>query len=505
VFVQDPLDYYLSQPAFIGMSAGSSPLATTGNGADQLSLFTSVLLRVMRDRADSPRGDGAFTFRQLATQVKSEVEASRGHGQTPKWGRLGVGDGDFVFQPTIDRTTPTERSEIDLTVADVTRYGEAVQQAFQACQTGDRQRAMAILEGCKPPPGQLDLRGFEWYFVDRLCAEVERAGKRVNSHVRARDSAVERIENVHAREVHAIAYSPDGNSLATGGSDTVVRVWDAATGRIRANLGGHTLPVWAVAYSPDGNLLATTSGSRVKLWNTATWKELRGFADERVASIRDSYSIVHEFSVPVVDVEFSPDGRYLVLSNSKSVIVWRIGSRGDGLVLDNCLGPVCFSPDGEYLACRPPRAPALYLWPTTTWRDPRSLPLGQLRPFCPVFSPDSAQVAILGPAPFTGQGLIVQRETLDRVKLVLSDEESGEGESRVDAHGIAFDPDGTRVATITSDPQRRLTLWETSTGVKLLEVPDVGMPMAFSPDGQTIAVGDGKKGIRLLRASKQKS
>jgi eukaryotic-like serine/threonine-protein kinase len=58
-----------------------------------------------------------------------------------------------------------------------------------------------------------------------------------------------------------MAYAPDGLSLASGGDDGTVRIWDTRTGQQQHQLTGHTGPVTAVAYAPDGLTLAS-SGRR---------------------------------------------------------------------------------------------------------------------------------------------------------------------------------------------------------------------------------------------------
>ena len=84
----------------------------------------------------------------------------------------------------------------------------------------------------------------------------------------------------HGAWVTALAFSPDGQTLATVGGETLlyrpgyVKLWDVATGQEKANLEGHAACVWAVAFSPDGKWLATASYDRqVKLWDLTTGKE----------------------------------------------------------------------------------------------------------------------------------------------------------------------------------------------------------------------------------------
>ena len=64
----------------------------------------------------------------------------------------------------------------------------------------------------------------------------------------------------HAARVNSVAYAPDGATLASGGRDGSVRIWDASTGQQQHELTGHTGEVWSVAYALDGATLA--SGGR---------------------------------------------------------------------------------------------------------------------------------------------------------------------------------------------------------------------------------------------------
>src|SRR5205814_2989815 len=71
--------------------------------------------------------------------------------------------------------------------------------------------------------------------------------------------------------VNAVAFSHDGQRLASASLDNTVRLWDAETGAHQSTLVGHTDSVNAVAFSHDGRQLASASVDRtVRLWDAET-------------------------------------------------------------------------------------------------------------------------------------------------------------------------------------------------------------------------------------------
>ncbi|PSB16097.1 hypothetical protein C7B76_12410, partial [filamentous cyanobacterium CCP2] len=83
--------------------------------------------------------------------------------------------------------------------------------------------------------------------------------------------------------IHSIAFSPDGQLLATGGDDNLVHLWQIADGQPKLSLRGHTSRVWAVAWSPDGHVLASGSEDQwgVRLWDAKTGNCLAGLQGDR--------------------------------------------------------------------------------------------------------------------------------------------------------------------------------------------------------------------------------
>ncbi len=66
----------------------------------------------------------------------------------------------------------------------------------------------------------------------------------------------------HAGPVWSVAFSPDGQRLASGSNDQTVKIWDSATGKELFALKGHAGCVYSVAFSPDGQRLASASEDR---------------------------------------------------------------------------------------------------------------------------------------------------------------------------------------------------------------------------------------------------
>jgi WD40 repeat protein len=73
------------------------------------------------------------------------------------------------------------------------------------------------------------------------------------------------VATLKRKFIYSVAFSPDGQLLATGCIDHIVRLWDPATGNHLRTLTGHT-GVRSVAFSPDGQLLATGGDDMTVLW-----------------------------------------------------------------------------------------------------------------------------------------------------------------------------------------------------------------------------------------------
>ena len=126
----------------------------------------------------------------------------------------------------------------------------------------------------------------------------------------------------HSKSVISVAYSPDGQTLASGSDDTTIKLWNVKTGNLLQTLTGHSSQVNSVAYSPDGQTLASggytqamaiaSSVNTIKLWNVKTGNLLQTLKG-------------HSDWVYPVALAYSPDGQTLASGSSdKTIKIWRL-------------------------------------------------------------------------------------------------------------------------------------------------------------------------------------
>jgi WD40 repeat protein len=139
--------------------------------------------------------------------------------------------------------------------------------------------------------------------------------------------------------IWSVDFASDGRTLAAAGEDSMIRLWDPANGRLLRTLKGHERNIWRVRFSPDGKHLASGSfDAHVKVWNVATGALLHDLEGHEQA---------------VVGLDYSPDGKLIASGSDDSTIrIWRASDGRPLKVLGNGnhVYTVSFSPDGKWLA-----------------------------------------------------------------------------------------------------------------------------------------------------------
>jgi len=299
----------------------------------------------------------------------------------------------------------------------------------------------------------------------------------------------------HGNEIYAVAFAPDGRTLAAGGSEPSVRIWDANTGELRRILAQN--PTTALAFAPDGGVLACAGEGEVTLWEPRSGK-------------RQATLTGHCGSVPAL--AFSPDGKLLACASEGQwfghemmcakggeVQLWDVAAARRRQVLGKSRTQklaLTWSPDGKVLAVGSSDN-AVRLWDLSTGQPQRKvLRHKELRTIA--FSADGRTLASGGE---------------DGVRLWDVQTMKLRGTLRADEiTSVVFAPAGGQLA---AGGRTALLLYDLATGKRLAVLEkgasDTGVSsIAFSPDGSTLARGSnrflGPGSLKLwdLRARKLK-
>jgi WD40 repeat protein len=231
-----------------------------------------------------------------------------------------------------------------------------------------------------------------------------------------------------------VVYSPDGQEFATNAGDGTATIWNIGTGEARLSLTGHEAEVMSMAYSPDGKRFATGSlDATAILWDTASGQKLLTLSG-------------HEAGVR--DLTFSPDGSLIATSGFDGTArIWN-STTGAGLLTisghEGIVPGVAFSPNGTQLAT----------------------------------------------ASTDGSSKIWDIKTGELLFTLV-----GHTSGIVD---IAYSPDGTKIATGSNDATAKI--WDAGTGKELLTLTGHSAelrPVAFSPDGEFLATGSGDNTAKI--------
>jgi WD40 repeat protein/transcriptional regulator with XRE-family HTH domain len=268
--------------------------------------------------------------------------------------------------------------------------------------------------------------------------------------------------------IFAIAFSPDGQLLATG-DNHLVCLWQVADGQPRLTLRGHTSRVWSVAFSPNGQILASGSEDQggIRLWDVETGNGLGILQADSKHSIKC--------------VAWHPDGQILAsCGNSGTIWLWDVRRQACLKTLQghsSWVVSVAWSPDGQMLASGS-QDQTIRLWDIRTGDCLKTLLAHHSVVWSVAWSPD---------------GVLLASGSEDQ-SVKIWDVSSGQCLKTLQGHSsvlsVKWNPDGGILASGNADQSVRV--WDTHTGrcLKTLQGhKNMIWSVAWSPNGQTLASG----------------
>jgi WD40 repeat protein len=365
--------------------------------------------------------ESAFTARQRAEAQRAEAQRQRERAESER----------------AEAQRQRERAEQQA-------YNARIGQVDAALRLEDIPTARSLLDQCRPGPGEVDRRGWEWAYLDQWC----------NPELRT----IALPPNVDSS--NCVAVSPDGRLLAVGGGAPFTRDSGAVPpisaylvslpdGRVRHKLTGHKRLVHAVLFRPDGKRLATIGEEGViRVWDTASGQELR--------VINPGVAFFQRNGVPPSPIlSWSPDGRQLASVS------------GDGLIR---------------------------IWDPETGTETGRIAQDA---YAIAWAPQGNRIALLGRA-----GLEVRPWDAREARLgepVL--------ECPGEFYALAWSLDDRRLATVSYETDTpsgwKLTLWDATTRERVFQTGQVSQvfTLAFSPDGSRVTTGGRDGVVRVFDAS----
>jgi RNA polymerase sigma factor (sigma-70 family) len=291
----------------------------------------------------------------------------------------------------------------------------------------------------------------------------------------------------HLDRVSAVAFSPNGKILASGGGDHLIRLWEPATGRPIRLLAGHVTTINAIAFSPDGKILASAgSDQTVRLWDPDKGRE-----------ICDPIPAFSSF------VAFAPTGNLLAFDGRSfnprggdepsRVRLWdyAAGKEVRSWIAPHNTSTASISPDGKVLATGAwdERDNAIRFWDIATGKELRRCTGIRGSVACVTFAPDGKTLA-------SGSRGFDQKtgEWFGGVKIWDTDDgkELCNIPAECLAYSVQYAPDGRTL--MVSDDNGKTTFWDfadLNAPRRVWEDATGGRYLALSSDGRLLARGKG--------------
>ncbi|MEM8829475.1 MAG: NB-ARC domain-containing protein [Cyanobacteria bacterium P01_G01_bin.19] len=273
----------------------------------------------------------------------------------------------------------------------------------------------------------------------------------------------------------SVAFSPDGNTLATGDTNGEILVWQIKNSKLQWRLKADSNYIRSLAFSPDGNALASASENQIiKIWSLSSGKCVK---------------ILNEPNNQVWSIAFSPDGNTLATGGEdRSVRIWSVEDGECQKTLQghsDCVRSVAFSTDGKILASGS-EDNSVKIWSVEDGK-------------CKTLQGHSKWVRSVA---FSTDGKILASGSEDNSVKIWSVED-GKCIKTLQGHSkwvwsVAFSPNSRILATGSAD--QTVKMWSVKDGkcIKTLQGHSNWVQsVAFSPNGQILASGSTDQTVKM--------
>ncbi|MEH2047800.1 nSTAND1 domain-containing NTPase, partial [Nostoc sp.] len=326
----------------------------------------------------------------------------------------------------------------------------------------------------------------------------------------------------HSDSVISVAYSPNGQQLASASRDKTIKIWDVSSGQLLKTLTGHSDSVISVAYSPNGQQLASASWDKtIKIWDVSSGQLLKTLTGHSSKVISVAYSLNGQqlasastdktikiwdvssgqllktltgHSSEVISVAYSPNGQQLASASwDKTIKIWDVSN---GQLLKTLTGhsssvySVAYSPNGQQLASASTDK-TIKIWDVSSGQLLKTLTGHSSKVYSVAYSPNGQQLA---------------SASWDKT-IKIWDVSSGQLLKTLTGHSskvisVAYSLNGQQLASASTD--KTIKIWDVSSGQLLKTLTGHSsevISVAYSPNGQQLASASWDKTIKIWDVS----